>query len=250
MKEHIDTIPVNDAFASGDECPFCNLERKAEQSTVRFVVGPAASYMEPDVRAATDEKGFCRCHSKKLYDYGNTLGSALMLQTYFARLLNEFQVETEQFELPPKKSLFGGKKAPEKESYWQRLEKKNASCFICDRVEYHMERYYATFFHMIRDEEFRQRVENCKGFCLPHFARLLRTAETALPNARREWFYPAIFKLTGENLARVKVDLDWLVDKFDYRNASADWKNSRDALQRTMQKLQGGYPADAPYQNK
>ena len=34
MKEHIDTIPVNDAFNSGDECPFCYLERKAEQSTI------------------------------------------------------------------------------------------------------------------------------------------------------------------------------------------------------------------------
>lgn len=30
MREQIDTIPVNEAFASGDECPFCYLERVAE----------------------------------------------------------------------------------------------------------------------------------------------------------------------------------------------------------------------------
>ena len=35
--------------------------------------------------------------------------------------------------------------------------------------------------------------------------------------------------------------------KFDYRNKDADWKNSKDAIQRGMQKLKGGYPADAPY---
>ena len=50
-----------------------------------------------------------------------------------------------------------------------------------------------------------------------------------------------------DNLARVQEDLDWFVDKFDYRNATADWKNSRDAVSRTMQKLKGGYPADDPY---
>ena len=80
MKEHIHTIPVNDAFLSGDECPFCFLERKVEQSTIRYVAGPGASYMEPDVRAATDQVGFCTHHTKKLYDYGNTLGSALILE--------------------------------------------------------------------------------------------------------------------------------------------------------------------------
>ena len=50
-----------------------------------------------------------------------------------------------------------------------------------------------------------------------------------------------------ENLARVQADLDWFVDKFDYRNASAPWKNSQDAVQRAMQKLRGGYPADPDY---
>ena len=33
----------------------------------------------------------------------------------------------------------------------------------------------------------------------------------------------------------------------DYRNANAPWKNSQDAVQRTMQKLEGLYPADKPY---
>jgi hypothetical protein len=53
-----------------------------------------------------------------------------------------------------------------------------------------------------------------------------------------------------ENLSRVKGDLDWMIAKYDYRNASKPWGNSRDALQRSMQKLQGIYPADAPYKDK
>ena len=113
-----------------------------------------------------------------------------------------------------------------------------------------MDRYYGTFFTMLKDEEFRQRVERSKGFCIRHFAQLLQQAESKLPNKHRDWFYPAAYGVMQENLARVKEDLDWLVAKYDYRNAKADWKNSRDALQRAMQKMQGLHPADPPYKNE
>ena len=53
-----------------------------------------------------------------------------------------------------------------------------------------------------------------------------------------------------DNLSRVKQDLDWLIAKYDYRNAGAPWGNSRDALQRAMQKLQGLHPADPIYKNE
>ena len=82
------------------------------------------------------------------------------------------------------------------------------------------------------------------------FAQMLEMAEDQLPGGQREWFYETIFPLMEQNLIRVKDDLDWLVAKYDYRNASKPWGNSRDALQRSMQKLQGIYPADAPYKNE
>ena len=75
----------------------------------------------------------------------------------------------------------------------------------------------------------------------------MELAEDKLPNAQREWFYPTVMKLMEENLIRVKEDLDWFVGMFDYRQQGADWKNSRDAVPRTMQKLRSGYPADPTY---
>lgn len=113
-----------------------------------------------------------------------------------------------------------------------------------------MDRYYATFFHLLKEPEFRSRVENCKGFCVGHFAGLLEHAQTQLQEPHRQWFYTVIPELMQQNLARVKGDLDWFAAKFDYRNASADWKNSKDAVQRSMQKLGGGYPADPPLRDK
>ena len=246
MREQIDTIPINDAFMADDECPFCYLERKAEQNTIRYIAGNSASYMEPDSRAETDKTGFCPVHTKKLYDYGNALGNALILQTHYAGLLEAFRAEMEAFEMPAKRSIFGSK-ASAAEPYWQRLEKQADQCLICQRIDYHMDRYYTTFFYMLKDPEFRAKVESSKGFCMRHFPQLLQQAETKLPNAQREWFYATVFRVMEENLTRVKEDLDWFVAKFDYRNASADWKNSKDAVSRTMQKLEGVYVADPPY---
>lgn len=250
MKEKIYTIPVNEAFEAGDECPFCHMEREVEQRTIRYVLGPGASYMEPDVRAQTDQDGFCGAHFKKMYDYGNSLGNALIMQTYFVSLFEEMAREMEHFQIPGKRSLFGKKKDEEESSLVQWARRKQGSCYVCNKIEYNMERYYHTFFVLVKEAEFRRRVEGSKGFCMRHFLRLMEEAGEKLPNDQREWFYPTVFGLMRENMARVKGDLDWFIEKFDYRNASADWKNSRDAVSRTMQKLQGIYPADPPFKSE
>ena len=246
MKVQIDTIPVMEAYETTDECPFCYLQRITEQKAIRYTAGPGASYMEPEVRGATDSQGFCAAHYKKLYDYGNSLGNALMMQTYLVGLRKELDQQLNDFELPAKKTLFGKKEA-EKLPLSQWLHSKQESCFLCSKVNYNMRRYYATFFHLIKDEEFRTKVENSKGMCLCHMEKILDAAGEYLNNAQREWFYATLSDLQRKHFARIQEDLDWFIEKFDYRNASADWKNSKDAISRTMQKLAGIYPADAPY---
>lgn len=250
MKEKIYTFPVNESFDSGDECPFCQLERAVEQRTIRYTLGPGASYMEPEVRLATDREGFCGTHFKKMYDFGNSLGSALIMQTYFVSLFEEMSREMDNFQMPGKRSLFSKKNTSEESSLVTWARQKQGSCFICNKIAYNMERYYSTFFMLTKDAEFRAKVENSKGFCMRHFLGLMELAKDNVPNDQIQWFYPTVFRLMRENMARVKGDLDWFIEKFDYRNASADWKNSRDAVSRTMQKLQGIYPADPPFKSE
>ena len=247
MKEQIHTIPVNEAFEAVDECPFCNMERAVEQSAIRYVLGPAASYMEPDVRGATDQAGFCGVHMKKMYDYGNTLGNALILQTYYARLLDEFHLAAATFEMPPKQPILGKKKPMTGDRYWQRLQQRVDSCYICDRIEENQRRYFATFFALIKEKAFREKVERSKGFCLGHFGELLDKAQKYLPNDQREWFYETIPSLMKNHMNRMKEDIDWFVQKHDYRFHSEPWYNSKDAVPRGMQKLRGGHPSDKPY---
>lgn len=250
MKERSHTIPVNEAFQSGDECPFCYLEREAEHRSIKFTLGGSASYMEPTIRSATNRDGFCRTHLKKMYDFGNYLGSALIMQSYLDILFDEMCQEMDNFQAPGKRTFFSKKTDREDCNLIQWAQQKQSTCFICSKIEYNMNIYYHTFFTLIKDAEFRSRVENTKGFCMHHFLRLMEEAKDRLPANLQEWFYPTVFRLMRENMTRVKGDLDWFIHKSDYRNASADWKNSRDAVSRTMQKLQGGSPADPPFKGE
>jgi len=248
MKEKIHTIPVNEAFDSGDECPFCYLERAVEQRAIRYILGPGASYMEPDVRAATDDVGFCRSHYQKMYDYGNALGNALMMQTYYAKMMDELSRQLDDFEMPDKRSLLPMRKQKEtKLPLLEWLQKRQATCYICNRIEENQKRYLETFFVLIKEHAFREKVERSKGFCMHHFGQLLDCAREDLPNSQREWFYETVVDLMKTHIDRVKEDIDWFVQKHDYRYAGAPWKNATDAVPRGMQKLRGGHPSDKPY---
>ena len=246
MKEELYTIPVNEGFEAEDECPFCFMEREVEHHAIRYVVGPAATYMEPTVRAATGRTGFCTHHMKSLYDYGNHLGAAMMLQTHVTSVLDELKKKAEKPEIPEKKGLFKKKVQTEEMPYWKILSERTDNCYICDKMEYNLSRHYHTFFVLLKEKEFREKVEGCKGFCMRHFARLLQEAETYLPDSQREWFYRTVYKLMCQNLERVKEDLDWFVAKFDYRNASAPWKNSQDALPGPCKSSRASIPATLP----
>jgi len=251
MKEQLYTIPLNDAVNAGDECPFCFVERSLEQDSLDFVLGSCASYMESDVRALTDAQGFCREHFKKMFDYGNTLGNGWILKTHFMKTRNDLDNEIKRFR-PGKVSLadkLKGKTASNSIVNWVRAREE--SCYVCRHSEEIYARYIDTFFVMFKDDEnFRSRVAASKGFCITHFGDLCAAADAKLSGPQLDAFYEMIFPLMQKNLDRLQEDVNWLIEKFDYRNADADWKDSKDAVQRGMQKLKGGYPADAPLKMK
>ena len=50
-----------------------------------------------------------------------------------------------------------------------------------------------------------------------------------------------------DNMNRIYEDVAWFIEKYDYKNKDADWKNSKDAIQRGMQKLCGSDPSLPPH---
>ena len=256
MKETLYTIPLTDAFNAHDECPFCNIERKLEQDALDFILGSASAYMQSDIREQTNKLGFCRQHYKDMFQYGNSLGNAIMLKSYYAELNKGFQkkLSGSSPNKPSIISVFKKSKSTEQPegnssiSSW--IANRTNDCFVCKKQEETYKRYLENFFYLVdADNEFYDLMKQSNGFCLPHFAQIMDMAPKKLSGRKLEDFYNDVSKIMTENMDRVQEDLNWFVDKFDYRNHDADWKNSKDAVQRAMQKITGGYPADTFYKS-
>ena len=73
-------------------------------------------------------------------------------------------------------------------------------------------------------------------FCTEHYILLYKSAEKYIGGHEYEEFINTLNKVYLNSLKEMQKDLEWFTDKFDYRNADAPWKNSKDALPRTIQK--------------
>lgn len=261
MKEQIHTIPINDAIQNAGECPFCYIEKHAEERLMDFVLGPGASYMEADIREQTDKAGFCRAHFKKMFAYGNALGNAWILKTHYRKMIDEMSREMKG--LKPKKTskkpkLFSagrsgstGKSEESANPITAWCREKEKSCYICSSLEKTFDAYVDTFFTMYKKETgFRQQLQESKGFCISHFGDLCEAADRRLNDTELKDFYERMLPIQQQNMERLYEDVAWFIEKYDYKNKDADWKDSKDAIQRGMQKLKGGYPAEPFYQMK
>ena len=232
MDEQLYAIPVNDAFDEGTECPVCAMYKKLENDAVQFTMGP--SYMEDDVRMETNRVGFCPDHVKMMYDMQNRLGLALMLHTHTQDVIRE----TEKLQKKGRAAGGGLFKKAEDSPVTAYLKKLKSSCYVCSRIENTFDRYIDTIFFLYhRDSAFREKFKKSKGFCNNHYALLYDAAPNYLSGEELKSFTKLIDELFLENMKRVCDDIEWYTDKFDYRNVDAPWKNSKDAVVRTILKL-------------
>ena len=236
MNYHIDTIPVWEAMEKETNCPLCALYRKCEETEIDRSLG--GSVMEPDARIRVNEKGICCRHHQQLFAMQNRLGHALLVDSHTKDLLVKMNsldktVQNEKV----KKGLFGGK-TDASSVLADELEKLVNTCVICEDIEGHMNRYLYTFLHLWKtDTAFREKWEASRGVCIPHAIQLLRFAAKYLNGSNQLAFSQSLLTLLKNNLAEDEKDLEWFTLKFDYRNQSKPWGNSRNALERTINRL-------------
>lgn len=232
MKEQLYTIPVNDAFDADCECPICRMYDELQNNAIDFVMG--TSYMEDDVRMETDEIGFCDKHLPLLYKNQNRLGLGLMMLTHMDKTMKEMEKKMSQKVQTPSLFKKGKTASSAVKEYSDRLEE---SCYVCRRMKNMYNRYIITTLYLYdRDEDFRKKFASCKGFCTKHYAMLYEMAPSEISSKNLDDFISTLNKVYMDNFKRVRDDLEWFTDKFDYRNADAPWKNSKDALIRAIQK--------------
>mgnify|MGYP006923247854 CR=1 FL=1 len=228
MREQIYTIPINEAFDQAItnepcDCPFCLLHDMLEKNELELIMG--ASMMEPDVRIETNKKGFCKHHFDRLYENGNRLGLALVLESHLA------EIEKKIFEGG---TLFDGK--GEKEQ--AKLEKPDSTCYVCDRIEEKFRRVMVNTADLHEEtSEFRRKFNEQTMFCLPHYKQLLRTAVKCLDKKAYAELAEDAVKIENAYLDKLKNDVSWFCKKFDYNYENEPWYDSKDAVERAFKFL-------------
>ncbi|MBR2697115.1 MAG: ABC transporter substrate-binding protein [Clostridia bacterium] len=245
MKLHIDTAPVWEVYRQDHECPLCAISDRVEAASVEYFLGD--SVMEPSQRIEVNEKGFCGRHFKLMFDAGNRLGLALMTHTYMKNTLKWLRQNAE--------SAVAAASAEAAKPVFKRVIAKKGEglavcgdevlaledkCVMCERIRDNMRRYIYTILYMYKHEpEFPGLLEGSKGMCLKHYAETMKMAPEHLSGEALKRFVQTLSGLETENLQRVADELEWFTRKFDYRNEDKPWGNSRDAVERSLNKLRG-----------
>lgn len=231
MKEKLYTIPINDAFHEDCECPLCAMYNQLEEDALRITM---AGYMVDDQRMESNKTGFCEKHIKMLLTRQDKLGVALMLNTHMETVIQN--LENHKPELV-KKSLFG-KVKDSGNPITDYANTVSNSCFVCNKIQDIFQQYLKTICYLYKKESsFRNTIVSSKGFCTKHYGMLYQTGIEQLSGKVQENFLNDITTVYMENMKRVKEDLDWFIQKYDYRFKDEPWKNSKDAVERSLVKL-------------
>ena len=228
--EQIYTIPVNETFdeCRNDKslgCPFCRLYKKLEANEVNLILG--ASMMEPDVRQKTNEAGFCTDHWKKLLSAGKRLPLSLIIQSH----LGEIDHMMKKPGLLP--AISGADSA-------RQLGDMSCDCYICRRIDANFERMVETAALLWEaDDSFKEKLDAQQGFCITHFARLVKEAKGVLKAKSFSEFYKAVYKKESEYLSNVRDSIDAFAKKFDYRYANEAWNGEENAVEKAVELICG-----------
>ena len=230
MKESIYTIPVSEVFEPKDGCPICRLRDSLEKRAVEYIMG--AAMMEPDVRIETNQQGFCEKHFGMMLKQKNRLSIALILESHLAHIQKEV--------FDKKAGLFSSKDKKTND-----IKKLAESCYVCDKIDWAMQRMYETIFKLwLKEESFRQLYSEQPVICLEHYAQLASLAVEKLGKKNAPAFLEITEKLSRKYLDEVQADVSHFCKMFDYRNSgpNADWGNSRDSIERAIWYLTSRHP--------
>lgn len=221
MAYHIDTGLIKEKFKVATECPLCEIKKIVEEQFLHEFLNDAV--MEDNTRIKVGKKGFCARHFDMLFNRQNKLSVALQIGT---RLENLLPIIKDSRSV---KSAIKQAKA---------LEKESSTCVICDLVEESMIKYYKTIAQMFeREREFYKSLLSSNGFCLHHYAELLKYSNHA-GFAKKEYVH-ILGGVQKRNMERLQAELKKFCDKHDYRNALEPLGSAETALPRMREKLYG-----------
>ncbi len=221
MGYHIDTGLIKDKFKEDSECPICEIKKIVEEQFLHEFLNDAV--MEDNTRIKVGKLGFCARHFDMLFTRQNKLSVALQIGTRVDNI-NKLITQT--------KNVKVGKKQAES------LLNSSTTCAICDYTNDSMIKYYKTIAQLFQKEKtFLKTLLATKGFCLEHYAELLKYSKHAGFMAKE--YVGVLTGIQQRNMQRIQDELKAFCDSHDYRNAGKPLGSAETALPRMRTKLYG-----------
>lgn len=245
MKYELETIPVWDAFKEECECPLCILNKKAQETYLKFFLGN--SVMVPEMRVKVNKTGFCPDHFQMLLQKRSPHYLGLMTHTHFKEYREEL---SKKYKALAKIATISSKKmkTPLKDKKLTSaistvsdfINNKEDECLICERIEYTMKRYtFTTVYLWKKNGEFKEYFKESKGFCLPHQTLLTEMASEILSGVELANFITELIEIQEKNLQRLEDEILYFTQKFSQENDDKPWNGTKDAHYRLIQKITG-----------
>ena len=203
---------IDEYFDGENICPVCRIKATVEKRLAETYLGEAV--MEDETRKEVNSLGFCSRHFDILYKMPSKLGLALQTHTRIKTLY---------------KSIISPVKAKSAKKAAEKIEKSISSCVICKYLDEHMIRYYKTIAEVyFSDEKFKEKLLLSKGFCLPHYEKLVKYSAYAKNKA--DDYLASLYKVESESFERAESSLDAFCAHHDYRKASEPLGENKNAL--------------------
>jgi hypothetical protein len=207
------------------------MEKMLEEQYVRFITGDAM--MEPNIRIETNKKGFCHRHFSQMFEVGQKLPNALILESHLQEIIDNYMPKKLKGK-PDKKQLDG-------------IKKELDSCYVCDRIESDMHHFMSTVFvEWAKGEEFRALYNEQPYICLKHYSFIMDSAMSkgGISSKLLPEFYAETAGLCKNYLLSLKADITHFCSMFDYRSKGQEWGTSKDAIERSIAYLTGQLTID------
>jgi hypothetical protein len=177
--------------------------------------------MEDNTRIKVGKLGFCARHFDMLFSRQNKLSVALQIGTR-ADKISEILTNVKNVSSAVKQAKL--------------LEQSLSTCAICEYTEESMVKYYKTIAQMFeRERDFYKSLLSSNGFCLEHYAELLKYSNYA-GFAKKDYVH-ILGGVQKRNMERLQAELKKFCDKHDYRNALEPLGSAETALPRMREKL-------------
>lgn len=218
----IEHIRIYESFEKKEKCALCRSIEEFENQVLNSISTDLVMDLDFFPKFG-DEYTFCDYHMSKMEDMRDKLGMAIMLKkliTLEIRRMESGQPENKSSKLFMKKSH-------------------DKKCFVCEKVNIKsMNSDISITLDLWKNKEsFRENFRKQEYFCFKHNRLLINEAKSKLSKKEFQVFREEITNVQMKYCKDLENDLEWFINKFDYRYSNEPWYNSKDSIYRAREIL-------------